>query len=338
MNGVAFWLSLTLSVWRGAGYSSIFDSITEIGEKQMEQKSHEEQVNGDSRWDSVNFRHLSTFQRVYQEKNYTNAGQDISAARKSVIRMMRNLERSFDCELFKEGAHGELTPSAFAERLNNDLRFLNAAMHRMENHIAAVHENGRILRVGCSTAVFRTREFRHLFRGFQSFDGIHTRYSPISLGDAGKALVSGKCDVYIGCWAGTGSRFVTQAAGDIAFRLYERKSDEAAPGKGKSEEVGSYIVVLDGDAPMIGGNRHVTSGWKPLDEAWWLYWLDHPEECPPGTRILGPDVQIDSERWELQEDMMKVIREPLRVSFLRQHPYEFLPALMKSIQSRSANE
>ncbi len=306
----------------------------------MEQKNgHEEQVNGNghSQWDSVDFRHLNAFQRVYQNRNYAHAGLDMFGTRKSVVRMMRNLERSFECELFKEGAHGELTPSVFAERLHHDLRFLNTARQRMEDHIAAVYENGRVLRVGCSAAVFRTREFRHLFRGLQSQEGIRTRYSPINLADAGKALSSGKCDVYIGGWTGTDNRFTSRVVGDIAFRLYERKSDGAAAASENDTTPNSYVVVLDSEILSAGAPRSETSQWLLLEEAWWLSWLDHPEECPPGTRILGPDVQLDPEYWEPREEMTKIIKQPLAVSFLNHHPYSFLPTLVGSIQPRSVN-
>lgn len=302
----------------------------------MDGKNHAAPADGDSKWDSVDFRHLSAFQRVYQEKHYANAGQGIFTTRKSIVRMMRNLERSFDCDLFSEGLRGELVPSAFAERLHNDLRFLNAARHRMKDHIAAIHENGRILHVGSSTAVFRTSEFRNLFRELQALDGIRACYSPIHSADAGKALVSGNCDLYIGCWAGTGNRFVTQGAGAVAFRLYQRKPNDATPDNGGNTVVNSYIVSLDGQIPKSGAPSDETGKWQPLDDSLWLYWLDHPEECPGGTRILGPDVQIDSERWEVRDESRgRAVSQPLQASFLRQHPYEFLPMLVGKIQNRS---
>ncbi|RYD21214.1 MAG: LysR family transcriptional regulator [Verrucomicrobiaceae bacterium] len=276
----------------------------------------------------VDFRHLTAFQRVYQERNYSHAGYGIFATRKSIVRMMQNLERSFDCALFTEGLQGELAPGPFAERLFNDLRFLTASRHRMKDHIAAVHENGRVVHVGSSSAVFRTREFRNLFRGLQSLEGIRICYSPLESADAGKALLSGHCDLYIGCWAGAGARFATQEAGVVSFRRY-RRGDGSAAGPAKVEP---SVVALDGMLPALPVSGQAC---QILDETRWLYWLDHPDECPVGTVIYGPDVQIDPEYWQADEDPGFQAGQPLHASFLKQHPYEFLPSLMTRILTRT---
>ncbi|MEO5715287.1 MAG: LysR family transcriptional regulator [Luteolibacter sp.] len=303
----------------------------------MDWEQQDSRTGDDPKWESVDFRHLSAFQKVYQDRSYVNAGQGVFATRKSVVRMMQNLERSFDCVLFNEGLRGELHPTPFADRLFNDLRFLNAARHRMKDHVAAIHEDGRVLNVGCSAAVFRTREFRNLFRELQSLGGIRACYSPIDSADAGKALVSGHCDFYIGCWTGSGSRFVTQNAGAVPFRPYQRVGSESA--RVPLGQMGGeyYLVSLDGQVPDAGAVSDAGGGAKILTDSQWLYWLDHPEKCPEGTVVIGPEVEIDKDRWCLGEDELSVVgRQPLHASFLRQHPYEFMPKLMEKIQTRAA--
>lgn len=287
---------------------------------------------GDQMLGSVDFRHLGAFQRVYQEKSYANAGQDIFTTRKSVVRMMQNLERSFECSLFDEGLLGELIPSAFAERLFNDLRFLNTARHRMKDYVEAIHEKGRVLHLGSSAAIFRTREFRSLFREFQALDGLRVSYSPIDSTDAGKALVSGHCDIYIGCWTGTTSRFVIQEAGCVTFKPYRR----ASCGTSEIPKAAHFIVSLDGQ--ISSATPIPDRGWElqPLADSQWLHWLDHPEDCPPGAVIFGPDVQVDPDCWQVMENVPEAsFQRPLHASFLRQHPYEFLPGLVSRIQARS---
>ncbi|RYD31501.1 MAG: LysR family transcriptional regulator [Verrucomicrobiaceae bacterium] len=279
----------------------------------------------------VDFRHLGAFVRVYQERNYSHAGYGIYTTRKSIVRMMQNLERVFDCSLFTEGLRGELVPGPFAERLNNDLRFLNAARHRMKDHIAAVHENGRVVHVGSSPAVFRTREFRNLFRGLQSLDGIRSCFAPIEVSDASKALVSGHCDLYVGCWTGSAGRFLTQEAGTVSFRRYQR----GTPGETGTGKIDCFRVFLDGKMPDHPVYHECDGEWQPLDEARWLYWLDHPEDCPVGTVIFGPDVQIDTDYWQAEEDAGTGNGLGIHATFLRQHAYEFLPTLMNKILTRT---
>ncbi|MES2659469.1 MAG: LysR family transcriptional regulator [Verrucomicrobiota bacterium] len=285
----------------------------------------------DPKLDSVDFRHLSAFQSVYQEKSYTGAGLGIPAARKSIVRMIQNLERDFDCRLFIEGSRGQLVPTPFAERLFNDLRFLNTARHRMKDHICAIHESGRVLHVGSSAAVFRTQEFRALFRELQTADGIRACYCPIDSADAGKALVSGHCDLFIGCWSGKGSRFVTHEAGGVFYQFYRR-----GPGGAQKDLMPRACVVsLYNQVPDLPPVPDGCDSWGILNESQWLYWLDHAEECPNGTLILGPEMQVDPGCWQVVENQPESpVSQRLHVSFLRQHPYEFLPALARKIQNR----
>lgn len=295
----------------------------------MEREKMAGRVGDDPKAGVIDFRHLNAFLKVYQEKNYSHAGYGIFATRKSIVRMMQNLERSFDCNLFTQGPRGELVPGAFAERLFNDLRFLSAARQRMKEHITAIREAGRVLHVGSSPAVLRTRQFSNLFRGLQSLDGIRPCYAPVEASEAGKALVSGHCDLYIGCWTGPVSRFMAQDAGLISFRRYRR----GAPGETVARATSCHRVSMDGrmPAPPV----FPEGGWQMLDESRWLYWLDHPEECPAGTVVFGPDVQIDTEYWQIDEDSGFGESQPLHASFLRQHSYEFLPLLMTKIQNRA---
>jgi DNA-binding transcriptional LysR family regulator len=281
----------------------------------------------DPRWESVDFRHLGAFQKVYEERNYTNAGHRISTTRKSMVRMIQNLEKTFECEIFSEAISGELQPSAFAERLFNDLRFLDVARHRMKDYVSRIHDEGRVLNVGCSAAVFRTREFRNLFRKLQSLPDIRACYSPIDSASATKALVSGHCDFYIGCWSGAGPRFVTQNLGNVPFRIYQRS------GRDENSVAGNpCLVCLDGNVPVDGAMREKPIGWELIHDSRWLYWLDYPEKCPAGTVICGPDVQLDMDRWLINDGPENACSLPLYASFLRQHPYEFLPMLTTKIQ------
>jgi hypothetical protein len=187
------------------------------------------------------------------------------------------------------------------------------------------------MRVGSSTAVFRTREFRNFFRELQSLDGIRACYSPTNIEDPGKALVSGHCDLYIGGWHNDSTRFVTREIGFIEHRFYRRNGGRAGDVSGPS----LYVVSLDGHSPDY--NREAKG--QELQAPLWLYWLDHPEECPVGTAILGPHVEIDPKCWTLEDDhpQWSPVRQPLYASYLRQHPYEFLPWVIGKIENRASS-
>ncbi len=202
----------------------------------------------------------------------------------------------------------------------------------MKDHISAIHENGRVVHVGSSTAVFRTLEFRSFFRELQSLDGIRACYSPVDCENAGKALVSGHCDLFIGCWRGTGSRFVTHQAGVISYRMYRRGS--VIPEKESAHR--ACAVFLYNQNPELPPLPEGHQTWEIIDESRWLYWLDHADECPVGTLILAPEAEVDPDWWcAVDEQPTCPVSQPLNVSFLRQHPYEFLPTLVMKIENRT---
>jgi|GEM_PF-2546731 len=287
---------------------------------------------------AVDFRHLSAFKRVYLERNYANAGISLSTTRKSIRRMMQNLERVFECNLFTEGEKGDLHSTPFSERLFNDLRFLHAAQCRLKDHINTIHENGRILHISSSPAVFRTPTFRSLFKELQSINGVRLSYTAVGSDDAGKALLSGQCDLYIGSWTGQAKRFITVGAGRVRFRLYHRKNSIMERRTHPTEQQSAYYVQLDGCGPDTKYLPNCGRTWQPLTEKQWMRWLSNPEDCAAGTVICAPDVPVDENRWtSLELDAPpSAVNLGLHASFLRQHPYEFLPALAGKIRHHAA--
>ncbi len=284
--------------------------------------------------DLVDFRHLGTFREVYQEKSHFIKG---SLNRKSVARMVANLERAFECPLFTDGDKGSLVPSPFADRLFNDLRFLEAAQGRLEEHVLGIHEAGRILHVSSSQAIFRTRRFRGLFRDLQMTCGVRPSFSPVDAAHAGKALASGQCDLYVGFWTDDVTRFSSQEAGIIRYRNYHRLPD-ARQGRVEQAAAECHVVALEGNSPLPPAAGEDRGGrWKTITEQEWLHWLDHPEKCPAGTRVLGPEMQIDDQYWQAGEEG-GVETRPLQVTWLRQHSYEFLPGLMGKLGSRAPGQ
>lgn len=276
---------------------------------------------------TLDLRHLEAFQHVYMARDYTEAGHDLHTNRKGIRRMIERLEKTFQCPLFAEQERGLLVPSPFAERLFNDLRFLNAAQQSLEEQVRTIRESGRTLRIGSSASIFRTQVFRNLFRELQTFEGVRASYIPVKAEEAGKALASGVCDLHVGCWQGTTKRFISHRVGDVEFQQIVRL------GHGNPlQQAGFYVVPLDGlGADFTPPSSEST--WQAVPESQLLQWLDHPEDCPAGTRILMPDIPRDPRHWATEETPAAP-RPAVYLNFLRQHPFEFLTGLGTGLQSR----
>ncbi|MBK1881288.1 LysR family transcriptional regulator [Luteolibacter pohnpeiensis] len=282
--------------------------------------------------EAADFRHLNAFQCVYEEKSYTNAGHALHTIRKAIRRMIDHLEEAFECQLFKDEELGKLSPSPFAERLFNDLRFLTATQRCFSEHIRNVRQNGRVLQVGSSSAVFRTRAFRYLFRKLQLMRQIKISYTSVEPDDAGRFLVSGYCDLYIGCWSGNTKRYISEEVAETTFALYVPTDRAADYSDGHLPENG-YIVSLDGVEIDPAKLPRLCKGWESLPEEKWLLWLDRPDQCPDDVVIFAPEASINLSHWAAVGPVgFSNIRQTLRATFLRQHPYEFLPALTQKIR------
>ncbi len=274
----------------------------------------------------LELRHFSAFQQVYLARDYTAAGHDLNTNRKGILRLMDRLEHTFQNTLFTEPRRGILVPSPFADRLFNDLRFLNNARESLSDQVAEIRMNGRPLRVGGSPTVFRTSVFRTLFRELQISERIRASYVSVKPAEASKALTTGVCDLHVGCAHAGAGRFTSLGIRDISFRMLERKG--AVPGATSGKP---WLVLLDDTLPA-NLPAEITAH-RLLDEQNFLHWLDHPEECPPGTRVFAPDIPFDPTHWTASEPD-RTTNRGIHVQFLRQHPYEFLPALVSGIKTR----
>ncbi len=269
-------------------------------------------------------RHLTAFQQVYLVRDYTVAAHDLNLDRKGVLRMMDRLEQAFRNPLFTEPRRGVLVPSPFADRLFNDLRPLTAAREALNGEVEDIRMNGRPVRIGGSSMVFRSGIFRGLFRDFQISGKIRASYIPVPVEDATKALTGGICDLHIGCVPTTGARFTSFLLGQLRFRMLERKG--GCPGSQTSRP---WIVSSEEmrAEPMVGE----ITGYRPLEEARFLHWMDHPEDCPPGTLVFAPEIPVSAAHWTIL-DSGPPASTGIHLRYLRQHPYEFLPALVNGIK------
>ena len=163
---------------------------------------------------------------------------------------------------------------------------------------------------------------------------VRLSYTPVDSEEAGKALLSGQCDLYIGTWKGHPKRFVTVEAGNVPYRFFQRMASDRERKSDQLRERYAYVVNLDGMAPDPKNLPDCGMKWHSLSEKQWMRWLSYPEECATDTLICAPNIPGDPLKWTLWEAPAATshIQLHLYANFLRQHPYEFLPALAGKIR------
>ncbi|MFD2255617.1 hypothetical protein ACFSSA_02930 [Luteolibacter algae] len=277
----------------------------------------------------VDFRHLQLFRRAYLERDYTSVAVGTGAAKRSVVKTIRDLELAFEETLFIEDSRGRLVPTPFSERLFNDsAKLQNAVAHLMEE-VEIIRNHSRVLRLGATAAVFRTAAFRKAFLRLQELPGVRTAYVPIEVGDAAKALSQGHCDLYLGFLDNAGDRFESTIIGKIPVREYLRGNLQ------DDSPRASYALQMDFGYIHDRANQHSKRPKLKLSEQEWMDWLSHPSSCERGTVVQALEVSVDERFWTtlpVREDSPYAFS--LSATYLKQHPFEFLPGLCEQLKSR----
>lgn len=274
----------------------------------------------------VTLRKLEAFAQVYGDRSLEQAGYRLNLPKRILGGMIRDLETAFGSDLFDRKEDGSLVPTAFGERFHHDMRFLTEASRRLEDRIEATRRSGRVFRIGSSPIVFKTPFFSRLFRELRTATDMRISYVPVAGRDAARALTAGRCDWYVGCRENIGSRFASERIAEVGLRSYRRTGVSPEP-----RAAIRYVVVIDGKAPQPAGRR---GSWRPIPEELWLRWLDRPEECGAGSVIFAPETPVDPESWKQGGTGPEGACQPVNCSYLRQHPYEFIPTLLHRVRSR----
>lgn len=274
---------------------------------------------------SLAFRHLDTFRRVYEDGTYLGSRAGFGETIRTVRKSLRDVTMAFGSELFADAGEGSVLPTPFGERLFNDTRALDLAMGRLMEKVGETRDHGRILRVGTSPAIFRTSVFRSVFCELQSMDGFRLSYVQLGKEDYAKSLQQGLCDLYLGINENACERFASQFIADIPVREYQRGD----PGSLQRKDLHSVIR----QKPVGRGKRPGSAILIPEEK--WIHWIDHPAACEEGVMVRAPEISVDPRFWN-EVDSVSDGRETisLHAVFLKNHPFEFLPKLSSRLRER----
>ena len=267
------------------------------------------------------YRHVEAFRRAYVEHDFTRAADAMFSSKRSIARLLKDMENICGGRLFNAPNLADLSPTPLGDRLFTDTGNLERAMEALLFRIKEIRDQGRILRVSTTPGIFRSDRFREIFRDLQAANGIRLSFVP-SLGkDPGKDLAQGKYDLFLGLSSRFADRFSYTEVAKIPLHGYLR-------GVIDQDKASGDFYTLD--------SIHTTpAGVKLITDEDWLHWLDNPLECPTGTRLVMPAVSTDARFWTeipIPADWQQSAR--LHATYLHQHPYEFLPRLCSELKSR----
>ena len=270
----------------------------------------------------LEYRHIQIFRQVYQERVFNISGMGLGSTSRNVRRALKDMCAYFGSECFTDMGDGRAEPTPFGERLFNDTRQLDLAMGRLIEKVGAIREQGRVLRIGTSPSIFRTSAFRNIFCRLQKMDGFRISFVQLGPESCSKVLQHGLCDWYIGYDKCDGDRFVTSTLADLPLKDYLRGQIN------KTSDQANVYRVTQSSSKSGNINQRKPDKTKSIPKDKWIHWLENPAECEEGTIVRCPEMSLDSRFWtEVEGDRENQETMRLYGSFLKQHPYEFLPKL-----------
>ncbi len=281
--------------------------------------------------------HLRTFNTLVSEGSVTRASLELRTSASNVRRIWQNLEEQLGEKLFIPNEQGETIPTPAARILDREMNGLLEEVRRFEASVKRIHRTGRTLRLGANRTVFNTSHFGRLFNTLRHDERFRISFVEIK-GDEGRAaLETGGCDLVFGVDGTPGRRFESRDLPpltlDVAYERSPQAEEKIHPSQ-LADLQWSLATFAKTSLALDTLRKIENSGGgsgRLCSQHQFLSWAeDTPDESTEAVVCIRPASFSRLPRVSfLPLDLNTGY--PLCVSYLRQHPYEFLPSIVEQM-------
>lgn len=273
------------------------------------------------------------------EGSVSRASLELRTSPSNVRRIWQSLEEQLGERLFVPNEIGETTPTSAAKLLDREMNSLLEEVRRFEGSVKKIHQNGRTLRLGADRNVFNTSHFGRLFNSLRHDPRFRLSFVEVN-GDEGRsALEAGACDLLFAVDGTPGRRCESRDLPPLKLDVAcERSlSEEPAVSLGDLSHLKWSLAAFTKTSLALdtlqrieksgGGSGRLCSQYQflrwaeesPTDETQEAVVCVRPVSFSRLPRVSFLPLDIDA-------------GFPLHVSYLRQHPYEFLPTIVEQME------
>ncbi|MDB6078282.1 MAG: LysR family transcriptional regulator [Akkermansiaceae bacterium] len=280
---------------------------------------------------------LKVFTALMHERSVGRAAVELRTSASNVRRIWASLEEELGESLFDASERGHAAPTKAAERLEREITSLLTEVRRFEDSVRSIHRTGRVLRLGADRNVFNTSHFGHLFNTLRHDPRFRISFVEVSSSEGRSSLEAGACDLLFAIEGTPGRRFETRDLPSLPLDVacMRRPEDETDIGAATLAEWNWALATFS--SPSLardtlrkiqrcgGGSGQMCSQHEFLR---WAEGFSSPISdavvCirPVSFRRL-PRVSFHPLNVEASY--------PLHVSYLRQHPFEFLETIVQQM-------
>ncbi|WP_193212752.1 LysR family transcriptional regulator [Luteolibacter marinus] len=280
----------------------------------------------------IDFQQIRFFTALMAEGSACRASLELRTSRSNVRRVWQLMEEELGEKLFEVRDRGELKPTTTALHFEREMSSLLDEIRGFEAAVRKIHQTGRVLRLGADRSIFNTRHFGHLFNSVRDNPQFRVSFVEVKVDEGRAALESGSCDLVFSVDGVAGRRLETRELPPISLAvacLKEPPETEAIQPCQLSERSWS-LATFAGPKRSLETLRqiqdHGAGEGRLCSQNQFIDWAE--DSRSPGTDAVVCVRPVSFRRLP-QVNFVRLDSEvgfPLNVSYLKQHPYEFLPS------------
>jgi DNA-binding transcriptional LysR family regulator len=277
---------------------------------------------------------LRVFSALMTEGSTTRASLELRTSRSNVRRIWQNLEEQLGEPLFVTRENGETEPTSAARRLDREMTSLLEEVRRFEASVRKIHQNGRVLRLGADRNLFNTGHFGRVFHTLRHDPRFRISFTEVSPRDGRAALECGACDLYFSIEGVPGRRLESRALPPMPLDVAcARERSEPTPVQ--PEELSRWnwslaaITETSRALETLGEIRRSGGGEGQLcSQHHFLRWAEDTRSAETDAVVCVRPVSFRRLSQVVFLPLGVEASYPLGVSYLKQHPYEFLETMV----------
>ena len=281
--------------------------------------------------------HLRAFNILITEGSVARASLELRTSASNVRRIWQNLEEQLGEKLFISNERGETVPTSAAKLLGREMNPLLEEVRRFEISVKQIHRHGRTLRLGADRNVFNTGHFGRLFNTLRQDDRFRISFVEVAAEEGRSALEAGACDLFFSVDGTAGRRFESRDLPpltlDVAYECPPLKEPAVRPSE-LADLRWSLATFAKTSLALDTLKKIESSGGgsgKLCSQHQFLSWAeDNPGDETEAMVCIRPASFSRLPRVSFLPLDLNV-GYPLCVSFLKQHPYEFLPSIVEQM-------
>ena len=284
--------------------------------------------------------HLRAFTALVAEGSVSRASLELRTSPSNVRRIWQSLEDQLGDRLFVANRSGEIRPTPVAQLLNREMSPLLEEIRRFEASVQRIHRQGRTLRLGADRHVFNTRHFGRLFKALRRDERFRVSFVEVAEEEGRGALEAGACDMLFGVDGIPGRRFESQELPplnfDVAFA--GRREAEGALSPADLVNLNWSLAAFARTAVALDTLRKIESGGagsgRLCSQKQFLSWAgEAPGQSERETEaiVCVPPASFNAHPQVYFLPLDSVAGFPLNVTYLKQHPYEFLSSVARQM-------